>query len=725
MTMLEPLELQVFPSSYNCISWSEDGEIALATGEYVQVLTPKPPAGRKANGAAHKFLAKDWQQARFRANVFTINEWPIMYPQRRDQFSIGVEQSMSTVVSVAWSPPGLVKHRRSVLAVLTSNLMLSIYAYAGASGKWARVAVVNKALEAHFGENSNPDLPKTRKSSIRSFSWTPPLTILARDQSRSGPETRWGIPLLAVATDANDVAFVQLHIVGGQHVSFDYLRCELVSIVPLHNVVGYDQIVQPHSLFATALRSEIKILSLATGPWLYETQQDEEHGEKRWSAVLNVACVQGRKLRTAKLTVGIKLQAAGPEHETHYSLSFIAEENTTILLDRPDEFQLTGPVEYIHEVGARRISIAVGAATGLLVVDLSEDAYKGQATADSMQSHVYPSSVTVTAATDAVEHTETENYERISGMTVAIHPESKAPTLHFGTIGGNGATKVFVHGGEAEAPTRAPWKDQIEDLRERFDIDHDLGGLAISRLWGLSSVQGLVAVVVTLHPGDMVEYRTSAEDRLTILFYALNGQSVEAESVHFLRGDPIVSPEIMREHRDVVLRYILRFGNAAKPALSPKVLYAAACCAIVQSQSQELLSHARDLLQSLGESHGVDVTDEIGKCSEPGSSIAAKPAELLDACDGEVFERCEVCGSGIGWDSAQEAECENGHVFVRCSLTFLAIQEPGISKFCSRCDCEYLDEDLILSAAEELQQSCMTLSNVFDTCIYCNGKFRP
>jgi hypothetical protein len=36
--MLETLELQVFPSSYNCISWSEDGEIAVATGEYVQVL---------------------------------------------------------------------------------------------------------------------------------------------------------------------------------------------------------------------------------------------------------------------------------------------------------------------------------------------------------------------------------------------------------------------------------------------------------------------------------------------------------------------------------------------------------------------------------------------------------------------------------------------------------------------------------------------------------------
>lgn len=36
--MLDPIELQVFPSSYDCISWSEDGDIAVAAGEYVHIL---------------------------------------------------------------------------------------------------------------------------------------------------------------------------------------------------------------------------------------------------------------------------------------------------------------------------------------------------------------------------------------------------------------------------------------------------------------------------------------------------------------------------------------------------------------------------------------------------------------------------------------------------------------------------------------------------------------
>ncbi|KAJ0413643.1 transcription factor IIIC subunit delta N-term-domain-containing protein [Aspergillus carlsbadensis] len=715
--MLEPLELQVFPSSYNCISWSEDGEIAVATGEYVQVLTPKPPSGREANGASPHFLASDWHRTRFRANVFMINEWPIMYPQPRDQFSVGVEQSMSTVVSVSWSPPGLVKHRRSVLAVLTTNQILSIYAYAGTAGKWTRIAIVNKALESYFEENGDANTPKTRKTSIRSFTWTPPLTIPAQGQPHPGPESRWGVPFLAVTTDANDVAFVQLHTSSGQQASSDILHCELVSVVSLHNAVSCDRKIQPASLFASALRSEIKILSLASGPWLQQAHQSAGNGASTWSADLNVAGIQGPKLRVVKLSVGIELQKAGSGNDMPYKLSFHAEENNAVLFDHTDELQLTGPVEYIHEIRTGRISIAVGAVAALVTVNLSKDLYRGHAADGGMNAYIFPLSV---------DSTDPTGYERIGGMTVAIHPEFKTPVLHLGTIEGHGAIKAFVYGEEADEPSRAPWKNQIEDIRERFDIDRDLGGLAVSRIRGLASVQGIVATAITLHPGDMVEYRSSVEDRLIILFSTSDGQSTLPEYVPFLRGSLRSPPEFLTECRDIVLRYILRSGNDAKQALSPKVRYAAACCAIVQSQCLELLSNAREVLESLASNHGVDLTDEIAKCSQPGSFIDAKPAELLDAANDNVFERCEICSSGIGWDSAQEAQCASGHVFVRCNLTALAIQEPGISKFCSRCDSEYLDEDLVGATSErELQRSCKTLSGIFDTCIFCNGKFRP
>ena len=94
------------------------------------------------------------------------------------------------------------------------------------------------------------------------------------------------------------------------------------------------------------------------------------------------------------------------------------------------------------------------------------------------------------------------------------------------------------------------------------------------------------------------------------------------------------------------------------------------------------------------------------------------------------------------------------HEIVRCALTSLAIQEPGISKFCSQCGTEYLNEDLAFAAinsattstaridgqpeqmeldlnedqvSKEQTDDCTTARYIFehfDTCIYCGGKFR-
>ncbi|KAL2869677.1 uncharacterized protein BJX67DRAFT_378735 [Aspergillus lucknowensis] len=715
--MLEPLELQVFPSCYSCISWSDDGEIAVASGEYVHVLTPKPSSGRERNGVGSGTV---WHRTRFRANVFTVTEWPIMLPQPRDQFSVGVEQSMSTVVAVAWSPPGLVKHKRSVLAVLTSNQVLSIYAYVGRSGKWTRIAIVNKALEIYFGEGPHNDYPKTRRSSIRALAWTAPLKIPVRGQLNPGPASRWGIPLLAVTTDANDVAFLKFHTLGIHQPSSGSLPCEIVSTVSLHDSGAYDRFVQPNSLFASALASEARMLSLESGPWLYQSQQ----GEGQWSAVLNVAGIQGTKLKLVRLSAGIELRTADFENEPNFNLSFHAEEHTAAFIGRMCDFQLTGPIGWTTKVDSGTISIAVGAVAALVSVDLPERAYNGEDSEDTgTHPHLYP---LLDSSWYGIEQAGVGHYERISGMTITIDPESDEPVLHFGTVGGYAAIKPLGQSLESKGPSQAPWKSQIEDIRERFDIDRDLGGLAVSRVWGIASNQGLVAVAVTLHPGDMVEYRTAAEDRLTVVFYDTNGQTAPTERIPFLRGSSDAAPEFLAERRDIVLRHILRTGDGVKRTLSPKVLYAAACCAIVQPHSAELLSNARKALESLAEIKGVDLTDEIAKCSVAGSTIDAKQAEALDAIGGDIFEKCGVCGAGIAWDSTEEAQCANGHIFVRCNLTFLAIQEPGISKFCSQCDSEYLDEDLVgLSSGSSIQQSCRSLSDVFDTCIYCNGKFRP
>ncbi|KAL4911753.1 transcription factor IIIC subunit delta N-term-domain-containing protein [Aspergillus aurantiobrunneus] len=673
--MLAPLELQVFPSSYNCISWSEDGEIAVAAGEYVHVLTPKISSEKDQNRTSFHLSSTNWHRTRFRANIFTINEWPIMFPQPRDNFSVGAEQSMSSVVGVAWSPPGLAKYRRSVLAVLTANMVLSIYALASTSGKWTRIAIINKALEGFFHESiENNTLttrfqslfrrdiedktPRTRKTNIRAFSWIPPLKIPAKNQLYPGAEARWGIFLLAVTNDDNDMIFLQIQLPNFQQESFGSLHAEAVSAVNLPGSTGYDQVFQPGSVFSSAVRSQVRMLSLASGPWIHRPQGNEIKGDNALSATVNMAAVQGTKLRVVKL--GVSLEPRDSDDKLRYNLTFDAKENTAVTVSHMAGFPFAGPMHWAQKAGSDRITLAVGALTGLSLLDLPENAYTAHVSKNS-DTHAYYYPMMVDSANGIIS-TRVAHQERISGVTVAIEPESNTPILHLGSVGGYAAIKPLI---DTDAPFRAPWNDQVEDIRERFDIDRDLGGLAVSRVWGLASLQGIVAAAITLHPGDMVEYRTSAEDRLTIIFSTANGQPTNIESVPFLRTSPTSSIDFLRERRDVVLQYILGGHVGTKDTLSPKVHYAAACCAIVQSQNAELIAKAREILEGLAANNGVDVTDEISKCSAPGSILEAKSADALDASGGDIFEKCEVCKAGIVWYSAQEAQCATGHVFGR------------------------------------------------------------
>ena len=56
---------------------------------------------------------------------------------------------------------------------------------------------------------------------------------------------------------------------------------------------------------------------------------------------------------------------------------------------------------------------------------------------------------------------------------------------------------------------------------------------------------------------------------------------------------------------------------------------------------------------------------------------------------------------------------------------FLAIQEPGLSKYCSRCRTEYINEETVARIHEgSLCPLFRNLFEAFDTCLYCGGKFQ-
>ena len=188
--MLPRVHIPVRPSSENCLAWSPDGELAIAAGEEVYLLVPQGGS------------PEPWIHVRITVSNFTAKEWPWQEPASFTDMSIGEEQARATVTALAWSPPGLAKYRRSVLAVLTSNLILSFWASNANPtdvGSWERILVVNNALS-----------PGSRlQERIRSMAWAPtnPQHV---DHRTPFSWKKWGIPLIAIADDSNGLYILKV-----------------------------------------------------------------------------------------------------------------------------------------------------------------------------------------------------------------------------------------------------------------------------------------------------------------------------------------------------------------------------------------------------------------------------------------------------------------------------------------------------------------------------------
>jgi hypothetical protein len=177
-----------------------------------------------------------------------------------------------------------------------------------------------------------------------------------------------------------------------------------------------------------------------------------------------------------------------------------------------------------------------------------------------------------------------------------------------------------------------------------------------------------------MHPGDMVEYTTAAEERTTIVFSAAAPHT--GETNRFL-DTPDLTEDNIRKQRERILKFILRHSTSEEEDLwsndlrSPRIVYAAAACSIVEHRSEELLTLAQKTLGRLSIISGADLSSEISNCSlSVGSTptVAAKSVDVLNGPGGAIFEKCDICDSGIEWYSAQEAQCTTGHIFGKSHL---------------------------------------------------------
>ena len=194
--MLPSAQVPSGVSTVNCLAWSKDGELAVAAGEEVYILIPR------------HIHSNPWTLIHIRVNTFTFDEWPERGQASFADLAIGEEQSKISIVSLAWSPTGLAKHGRCVLAILTSNLLLSLWAPGPDAinpTTWERVFIFNDtAIPSHISTDSSPTLQR-----IRCMSWAPVAAQhIAKDPSSNRKDE---IAIIAIADGTNRLCFLEVY----------------------------------------------------------------------------------------------------------------------------------------------------------------------------------------------------------------------------------------------------------------------------------------------------------------------------------------------------------------------------------------------------------------------------------------------------------------------------------------------------------------------------------
>ncbi|KAI5310462.1 hypothetical protein KEM55_006833 [Ascosphaera atra] len=203
--MLDPFEMKANPTCVDCMAWSEDGVLAIGAGESVHIFTPKH-AGLSSEREPQTRSTIEWASAKVQVNQFSYEEWPVLRSQQLSFFSLGEELSDSHVISLAWSYEGVGLFRRPVLAVLTSNLLLSLWASQDGSTDWQRILIVNHALRDYFSVLPVDDTGILhRRQRVRSFAWSPPC------KNGQCAQDRWGAFFLGIYNDEHEVVVLRLY----------------------------------------------------------------------------------------------------------------------------------------------------------------------------------------------------------------------------------------------------------------------------------------------------------------------------------------------------------------------------------------------------------------------------------------------------------------------------------------------------------------------------------
>ncbi|KAL8632973.1 hypothetical protein Q9189_001227 [Teloschistes chrysophthalmus] len=550
--MLADVKLPFQPTATDCLAWSADGELAVGAGEFVHLLIPRRNHGR---GRLHPFDLDPWIQVSFRINSFTVDEWPTQPLSDLDNFSIGEEQSLGTVVALSWSTIPLAKHKRFALAILTSNHVLSLWASASdpkVAASWERVLVINKAIEVFaeanifpnaFDEASRDRLRQMMR--IRAISWAPDASTNTSNtedaSSNLGAELVVRVPHLAVTDDAGNVAVVQIESPWSDRRSPDWEARTVFH-------VNWDRLRKPPG---DQVKDEF---TMEENPAPTPTAE-----QPIWPSLF-ATCLSKKNFIQSVMCVPCR------SHEQGFGL-VLHKDPQVLHLDIP--YHLPNSQSHVAFADAGNISL------------LSWKTSQAQVTSFGQELPLI------------------DEWDEISGLAFTPSTGDTDPSLHVsGLLSGCSTCLVqwnaptnYQNGNRITEPVRSALYDQTLVLQRDFDQHHDLGGLAFSRTWGLASWGSYVAACITFHPGDMVEYIMPSSERCHIVFMKEDADDDLQENANFPWQE--ISATNVERSTHIVLQEILTMTDgqaAAQTALDQRILYNICCARSAAEDNQESLN---------------------------------------------------------------------------------------------------------------------------------------
>ncbi|KAI9684353.1 MAG: hypothetical protein M1829_002163 [Trizodia sp. TS-e1964] len=501
---LRDIPLKYIPTTIGCVSWSRDGELAIADSESFNILIPRLQLSAKPSKDSPDSL--QWDTIR-------VNTTPLQTATTQANgppwhvFSIGEEQPSCTISALAWSPPGIAKYRRSVLAVLTTNHFLTLYESTSnprSLSSWKSALVINIPLRSYFEhlketttENfiAQLDLLKLR-SRIRSFSWSQP----------SVSASIWGTCFIALANDANEVVFA--------HISSSHEGAPNPGGIWKAKILGHVR-VSPLRLSLpgpSLVKSKHEmplcryIRNMSWSPWVSGPNSSE---------VAFLSCVLQNHIIHVKVAKNTTL--AEPSCGPSLQLSLKTDEEWL------DIDAKHGAYWYEEALGKKLVLFIIGN-RGISVLPVSTNSLALQTSLI-----IPPPSQANPLIDDSLKgNLFHETWAPIVGKTMEIIGQtlrlkvlshiSELSVAEF-SLEDFRSRAYQVSSDQLDIEPADTWERQVSFYKSNYSIRHHLEGHVLARIWGLGvSLGGKTAVCFSLHPTDQLEYTANSSDQATIIF---------------------------------------------------------------------------------------------------------------------------------------------------------------------------------------------------------------